>query len=169
MTLRSKFKLRLIICMSISSLWFHAVGDFSKLQDFQYFLSQSRYIKGEGWTNYSLLISTALELIDGHHPFYLQNPFLLQSGKPHSFSLVFLQTSLVLLNLPSVCTFWNDGIPRSRVSNPHINPQIYMTVTDLNKCINGRQATWTWLLGKISSRYRIVIAFFLQQWLEQNH
>ena len=73
------------------------------------------------------------------------------------FSLVFLQTTLVLLNLPSMYIPWTGGIPRSHISDLHMNPQIYMTATNLNKCIDDWQATWTWLFGRISSGSYIVI------------
>ena len=101
-----------------------------------------------------------------------QNLFLshtclsLQTGKPHSFSLAFLQTTLVLLNLPSMYTPWTGGILKSHISDLHMNPQIYMTATNLNKCIDGWQATWTWLFGRISSGSCIVTTVFT---IEQNH
>ena len=113
--MRSKFRLRLIICMPISSLWFACSWGFYQASGFSIFSKPE------------------------------------QIHKRWRLDLVFLQTSLVLLNLHSVCIFWNGGIPGSHISNPHINPQIYMTVTKLSRCISGWQATWTRQFGRISS------------------
>lgn len=115
MTLRSKFRLRLIICTPISSLWFARSWGFHQASGFSIFSKPE------------------------------------QIHKRWRLDLVFLQTSLVLLNLHSVYIFWNDGIPGNHISNPHINPQIYMTMTKLSRCISGWQATWTRQFGRISS------------------
>ena len=108
----------------------------------------------------SLFFSKTAEVFSFLYP---SHPHLsLQSGKPNFFSLVFLQITFVLLNLPSMYIPWIGGIPRSFISNPHINPQIYIIVTKLNKCISSPQATRTIFSGSH-------IAITVSTAIEHNH